>query len=186
MNSLVRPVGGCLGIVAQFAVGQIFDSGQSYAGRAYADCRRAAMERHVPIRVVRRGVHWSTDDGVSLDVLAPTEIPLSDTGDDINENSIVVRLTYARSGEPFSALFMGDAGMTRESELIENHINRRATFLKVGHHGSGYASKPAFLAAVLPRYAVISVGRHNLFGHPAPATIDTFRWSARRSIAEPA
>ncbi len=51
----------------------------------------------------------------------------------------------------------------------------RATFLKVGHHGSGYASKHAFIAAVLPRYAVISVGRHNLFGHPAPATIDTLQ-----------
>ncbi len=168
-------VGGCLGIVTQFAVGQIFDSGQSYAGRAYADCRRAAMERHVPIRVVRRGVQWSTDDGVLLDILAPTEMPLIDTGDDVNENSIVARLTYARSGEPFTALFMGDAGMARESELVENHIDLRATFLKVGHHGSEYASKSEFIAAVRPRYAVISVGRHNLFGHPAPATIDTLQ-----------
>ena len=47
--------------------------------------------------------------------------------------------------------------------------------LKVGHHGSAYGSSPAFIAAVRPRYAVISVGRHNLFGHPAPSTIDTLR-----------
>ncbi len=49
-------------------------------------------------------------------------MPLIDTGDDVNENSIVARLTYARSGELFTALFMGDAGMARESELVENHI----------------------------------------------------------------
>jgi competence protein ComEC len=43
--------------------------------------------------------------------------------------------------------------------------------LKVGHHGSAYSSSPAFIAAVHPRYAIISVGRHNMFGHPAPGTI---------------
>jgi beta-lactamase superfamily II metal-dependent hydrolase len=45
--------------------------------------------------------------------------------------------------------------------------------LKVGHHGSAYASSPAFVAAVRPRYALISAGRHNLFGHPAPVTVQT-------------
>lgn len=44
--------------------------------------------------------------------------------------------------------------------------------LKVGHHGSRYASTEAFLAAVQPRLALISVGRHNTFGHPAPQTLE--------------
>jgi len=44
--------------------------------------------------------------------------------------------------------------------------------LKVGHHGSAYGTADAFLAEVRPRYAIISVGRHNLFGHPAPSTIE--------------
>ena len=45
--------------------------------------------------------------------------------------------------------------------------------LKVGHHGSAYASTRAFVGAVRPRIAVISVGRHNTFGHPAPETLAT-------------
>jgi competence protein ComEC len=47
--------------------------------------------------------------------------------------------------------------------------------LKVGHHGSAYSSTPQFLAAVRPRYALKSVGRHNLFGHPAASTLANLR-----------
>jgi competence protein ComEC len=46
--------------------------------------------------------------------------------------------------------------------------------VKVGHHGSRYASTTGFVAAVHPKIAVISVGRHNTFGHPAKATIEAW------------
>lgn len=49
----------------------------------------------------------------------------------------------------------------------------RADVLEVGHHGSHYASTPAFVAAVSPALASISVGRHNTFGHPGPHTLAT-------------
>jgi competence protein ComEC len=52
--------------------------------------------------------------------------------------------------------------------------------LKVGHHGSAYGSTAAFISAVHPAYAIISVGRHNLFGHPAISTLETLqRFGAR-------
>lgn len=173
-------VGGCLGILNNFSVGEILDSGQSYAGRAYADCRHAAIAHHVPVHVVKRGMRWSTDDGIAIDILAPTDTPLVDTGDDVNENSIVARLSYTCTGGPFTALFMGDAGMVREAELLRSGIDLHADFLKVGHHGSRYASTPVFIAAVRPSLAAISVGRHNLFGHPARSTIETLRKSGAR------
>jgi competence protein ComEC len=49
----------------------------------------------------------------------------------------------------------------------------RADVLKVGHHGSAYGTTPELVAAVRPRFAIISVGRGNLFGHPAPQTLET-------------
>jgi competence protein ComEC len=52
--------------------------------------------------------------------------------------------------------------------------------LKVGHHGSAYGTTPAFVRAVGASIAIISVGRHNLFGHPAPATIGTLEASGVR------
>jgi competence protein ComEC len=52
---------------------------------------------------------------------------------------------------------------------------RISDIVKVGHHGSAYSSSAAFIAAVHPRIAVVSVGRHNLFGHRAPTTLGTLR-----------
>jgi beta-lactamase superfamily II metal-dependent hydrolase len=67
------------------------------------------------IQIVRlqRGYRW-TYDGVTLDILAPSLPVLADTGDDINENSIVAMLHYGS----FRELFMGDAGESSEARLL--------------------------------------------------------------------
>lgn len=181
-------------------VKMIFDSGQPYAGRAYRDAMAGARAHGIPVILARRGMRWTSSDGVTLDVLSPSRPFLVDTGDDVNENSIVVMLHY----RGFRELFMGDAGEASEARLLTAtapcHPERsrgtaaiaavggdpstplgmtcddlHADVIKVGHHGSRYASTAAFVAAVLPRLAVISVGRHNTFGHPAPATLEAWR-----------
>lgn len=116
-------------------------------------------------------MRWNSGDGVTLDVLAPAVPFLADTGDDVNENSIVAML----HSNGFRELFMGDAGEASEGRLLGEGGDFQANVLKVGHHGSRYASTHAFVAAVHPQIAIISVGRHNTFGHPAPATITAFR-----------
>lgn len=66
----------------------------------------------------------------------------------------------------------------REARLLVSGDDLRADVddvVKVGHHGSAYASTPEFAVRVHPAFAVISVGRHNTFGHPAATTLDTWR-----------
>jgi competence protein ComEC len=161
-------VGGCAPIIDAMPVRMLFDSGQQYDGRAFRDCMHEAATHGVSIARPQRGYRW-TDDGVTLDILAPSLPVLADTGDDINENSIVAMLRY----NDFRELFMGDAGESSEARLLASGVDLHADILKVGHHGSQYASTPAFIAAVHPQIAVISVGRHNTFGHPGPATLAT-------------
>jgi competence protein ComEC len=146
----------------------LFDSGQQYSGRAFRDCMHEAAIHGVRIVRPQRGYRWSDDD-VTLDVLAPSLPALADTGDDISENSIVTMLHY----HGFRELFMGDAGESSEARPLATGADLRADVLKVGHHGSQYASTPPFIAAVHPRVAIISVGRHNTFGHPGPSTLAT-------------
>jgi len=164
-------VGGFPVIMRALHVDAIADSGQTYGGRAFSDGLREATLHHVPIHIARCGDRWATDDGVSLSVLSPCGALFADGKNDVNENSVVIMLTY----RDFRMLFMGDAGFQAEQRLLENGADLRADVLKVGHHGSAYSSAPGFVAAVHPRYGLISVGRHNLFGHPAAATLATLR-----------
>ncbi len=164
-------VGGFAPIVRALDVVAVADSGQYYGGRAFNDGLHEAAQRRVPVRVVRCGDRWNSDDGVALTILSPCGVLFADGKNDVNENSVVATLEF----RGFRMLFTGDAGLQAENRLLQAGASLRADVLKVGHHGSAYASSPAFIAAVRPRYALISAGRHNLFGHPAPVTVQTLR-----------
>ena len=70
-------------------------------------------------------------------------------------------------------LLTGDIEREAEEELAERDIS--ADILKVAHHGSRTSTSPALLDAVHPRLALISCGRHNMFGHPHASTLQTLR-----------
>jgi competence protein ComEC len=91
---------------------------------------------------------------------------------------IVTCALYSLNGRDFCVLYSTSSLPLDKSR--SNLITHSSDVLKVGHHGSAYGSSPSFIAAVSPRYAIISVGRHNLFGHPAPSTLQTLqRFGAR-------
>jgi competence protein ComEC len=77
-------------------------------------------------------------------------------------------LDYGRA----SVLLEGDAQAPSETAMLQHGRVAPATLLKVGHHGSRTSTNPDFLAAVAPRDAVISVGRHNTFGHPRAEVLE--------------
>ena len=104
------------------------------------------------------GFDWR---GLHAMVLSP-ELGYSNPGAPRNDDSLVMRLAYNRG----SVLLEGDAEWSSEADMVLNHRIAPSTLLKVGHHGSKTSTADAFLAAVSPRDAVISVGTHNTFGHP--------------------
>jgi len=110
-------------------------------------------------------------DGVIADVLNPpssgTPYGVNPDNSTVNNYSVVLRLTYGRT----HFLLTGDAEAAAEQNMQDAGSDLTADVLKAGHHGAANASSEAFLARVHPRYAAISCGRHNHFGHPAPATL---------------
>jgi competence protein ComEC len=150
-------------------LGALWDTGQGereqLAG-GYAALLEAMRVRGVPI-VRPEDLCGSRElGGVSIEVLAPCPGPSSDRNP--NDNSFVVRVSYGAR----ALLLVGDAEREEEADLLaRSRSSLRADVLKVGHHGSATSSTPAFLAAVAPREAVISVGRRNRFGHPHPLTL---------------
>jgi competence protein ComEC len=163
--------GGAAPILRRLRVDRLIDSGQTYGGHACRDAIETAHTVRTPVLLPRAGGTWSTDDGVRIQFIGPSFPLIANTRNDINENSLSFVLRYGS----FCMVFTGDAGATAEQRFLHQSIDLRCQILKVGHHGSAYSSTPAFLAAVRPRYALISVGRHNLFGHPSPSTIAALR-----------
>ena len=129
-----------------------------------APSMRALLAEAKTLGITVRSFHagnsfeWS---GLQATVLSP-ELGYSNPGAPQNDDSLVLRLAYMKG----SVLLEGDAEWSSEVDMILNHRLARSTLLKVGHHGSNTSTANAFLAAVAPRAAVISVGTHNTFGHP--------------------
>jgi len=163
--------GGVAPALRRLRVAEFADGGQRYSGHAYQDALETARSQRVPIVYPRAGAEWHTDDGVTLRFVGPSLPFIARSRNDINENSIALTLRYGS----FCMLFTGDAGAAAEQRFLAGSADLRCEVLKVGHHGSAYGSTPAFIEAIRPRYAIISVGRHNLFGHPTATTIATLR-----------
>ena len=79
-----------------------------------------------------------------------------------NDNSAVI---YAELNN-YKFVFMGDAGVEVEEDLIEKYNLQDIDVLKVGHHGSKTSSSKVFIDKLKPKYSVISVGKNNRYGHP--------------------
>jgi competence protein ComEC len=164
--------GGLSSVVRAVEIAEFWDTGQGEvegAGPAYRELLELLRERRVPIlrpRALCGRPRWL--EGVKLEVLAPC--PGFVPGRDANDNSLVVKLTYKNR----SFLLTGDAEAHQEAELLQRYGNKlRADVLKVGHHGSRTSTTSEFLARVAPRFATISCGVRNRFGHPHPKTLAT-------------
>jgi len=163
--------GGAAPVLRSFPAVEFADSGQRYPGFAYSDALQVAKTSNTPMVYPRAGAVWGTDDGLSITFIGPSLPLLAHTRNDINNNSLAFIVQYGN----FRMLFTGDAGAEAEQRFLAEGIDLHADVLKVGHHGSAYSSTPAFIAAVHPHYAIVSVGRHNLFGHPAASTLETLQ-----------
>ena len=168
--------GGLVAVLQNFRVGLVLDSGLPHQAPSYARIRELVAARGIPYRLARRGMRLDLGDGLRLAVLLPQEPLIAGSGSDVNLNSVVVRAIYHHVG----VLFTGDMEALNESQLLDLGDDVRSAILKVAHHGSDTGTTEAFVDAVRPAVAVISVGAMNPFGHPHRRTLDVLEeWGAQ-------
>ena len=90
---------------------------------------------------------------------------------DENDNSNVIYMELNN----YKFLFMGDAGVTTEKEILKEYDLPKIDVLKVGHHGSKTSSSEEFINTINPKYSIISVGKDNKFGHPNKEVLDNLK-----------
>ena len=116
-------------------------------------------------RVLQRG-DLLTDSGVVVRVWYP-ETPRWERQEVRNDDSLVIEIRYGA----VSIVLPGDIGQAVEAQLLETIPPAPFRVLKVPHHGSRSSSSARFVAALRPAVAVVSAGRNNRFGHPAPEVV---------------
>ncbi|MCR4399464.1 MAG: MBL fold metallo-hydrolase, partial [Syntrophomonadaceae bacterium] len=158
-------IGGLDDVLSAFPVRQVFAPRVVASSSAYERLLLAVQARGLKVTPAAAGVELPVpaEERVGAEFLAPR----ADSHENLNEASAVLRLTFGRA----AVLLCGDAGLASEGRILASGAGVRADVIKLGHHGSTDASGKAFLQAVQPRWAAISVGAGNPYGHPHAETL---------------
>lgn len=141
-----------------------------YAPKVYSNAKSfeqmidALKSKSLKIHPIKRDCN-TIDLGpdIKIQVLSP----ISDSYDNENNYSPIIKVSFGNT----SFLFTGDAESEVENQLLSFNDNLEADVLKIGHHGSSSSTSDCFLSKVNPKYAVISVGKDNIYGHPNKNTL---------------
>jgi competence protein ComEC len=124
------------------------------------------------------GSRWTTvqtSDRIAVDdvqvIVRHPDLPDWERQKVRNDDSIVLEILW----RDVSIVMTGDIGRDVERAIQPQFSPSRLRIVKVPHHGSLTSSSEAFVRTLSPRVAVVSVGRSNLFGHPAPAVLERYR-----------
>lgn len=153
-------IGGLAGALSYASADLVLCPVTAYDSDAFADFTKYAGEITVP----EIGDTYTLGD-------AEVEILGVNGGTETNDTSIILSIEHGEN----RFIFTGDAEREAEQVVLNNCIDLEADVLKIGHHGSDTSTSYVWLDAILPEYAVISVGKNNEYGHPTDAVLSRLR-----------
>lgn len=155
-------IGGMAYVINNLEIGSVYMPKAITTTQTYENLLITIQSKGLSVLTAKAGINIVSTENLKVSMLAPNK----DQYDDLNNYSAVIKVTNNSN----SFLFMGDAEQLSENEIT---ADVSADVLKVGHHGSTSSTGSAFLNKVHPKYAVISVGAGNNYGHPSQATLDS-------------
>ncbi|MGN2369410.1 MBL fold metallo-hydrolase [Clostridium botulinum] len=156
-------IGGMTSVINNFEVGEFYAPKVTHTTKTFENMVKALQNKGLKITTPTVGDTLNIDSA-TLQFLAPNSAMYQD----MNNYSIVCKLRFGNT----SYLFTGDAESLSEGEILAKQLDISADVLKLGHHGSHSSTSQAFLDEVNPRYAIVSCGKGNDYGHPHQETID--------------
>lgn len=159
-------IGGFAEILKNYRVGLVLEAGTWNDSKTFQNLKQEIKNKKIPDVLARRGMRLHLGDGARIDILFPDRDVYAWT---TNEGSIVARLSYGET----SIMLTGDSTSKTEKIILDHTAPSELAsgILKVGHHGSRTSSSASFLKDVSPRFALISDGKDNNYGHPHPEVL---------------
>ena len=166
-------IAGLVGVFNKFAVGTVLEPSYKADKSIYTSFKDAEKRSGAEVIIPEPGAEYMLGDA-KFTILAPRkpennaeEAPVMDSSEE-NNQSICILL---KNGDN-KVLFTGDAEQEEERYLVESGRDIQADVYMIGHHGSSSSSSELLLDAVRPKYAVISCGSGNDYGHPTQEVLD--------------
>lgn len=152
-------IGGAVAVLDQFDVTNVIMTDASTTTSTYKKLLQKIDDVDCGVIFAEAGNKYSLGNA-EFTILGP----ISDYSDDLNNTSIVLRLTFGTT----SFMFTGDAEKKAEKDMLSEFPESyfKADVLKLGHHGSSTSTSDEWFFAVSPKYAIISCGKNNDYGHP--------------------
>ncbi len=185
-------IGGLIAVLEDLPVKKAMDNGENDSSLIYKWFRALIEKKNISYSTAYAGQEIDLDPALKIEVLWPPQGGISNgtklsrhaamenpwesivvraLSGDMNQNSLVLRITYDR----ISLFLMADADTVVEKSLVSSSINLSSQILKVGHHGGTSASRSEFLEKVRPLVSIISVGEGNYYGYPTKRTLSNLQ-----------
>jgi competence protein ComEC len=165
-------IGGAPVLLREFDVLRVVEAGMEGRSGSYRSYVSDLAAEQCGVDTGRAGLMIAEFGGARLYFLGPDgHVSSAADGFNVNNASVVVKLHYGN----VAFLFAGDAELESEAEMVRRYDSfLHSAVLKAGHHGSNTSTSQDFLSLVRPRFAIVSAGRFNKFGHPSPEVIQRF------------
>ena len=157
-------IGGLDTVIYEYDVENLYMPRKSHTTKTFKDVLLAAKEKGLNIKEAKAGEKFILGEDVKCEILNPVK----EYENDNNLWSAVVRIEYGER----SFIFMGDAEVENEFDMLESGARVDSDVIKLGHHGSSTSSSESFIKAVSPDAAVVSCKMENSYGHPHRETLE--------------
>lgn len=154
-------INGLIGALNVFSVETVIGPDYVHDSKTYDSFMQTVADCGLPVTHPAVGSVYALGDS-SFTVLSPQEI-VSES----NNNSVAIRIVNGQN----SFLLSGDAEYQSEEAMCYSGLPLSSDVICPGHHGSSNATSSLFLSYTRPKYAVISVGADNDYGHPHSETL---------------